>query len=82
MICSLLCKDAKFKPPSLKNTDFFLAWALLNLNDCHERKIWGCPAFCDEIGVHANAALRIDPVIKNTCLSDVTGGSAVFYDTN
>jgi tetrathionate reductase subunit A len=32
-------------------------------------------------GIHANAALRIDPVIKNTCLSDLTGGSAVFYDT-
>jgi anaerobic selenocysteine-containing dehydrogenase len=32
-------------------------------------------------GVHANAALRVDPVIKNTCLSDLTGGSAVFYDT-
>ena len=32
-------------------------------------------------GIHANAALRIDPVTKNTTLSDVTGGSAVFYDT-
>ena len=32
-------------------------------------------------GIHANAALRIDPHIKNTCLSDLTGGSAVFYDT-
>ena len=32
-------------------------------------------------GFHANAALRIDPVIKNTCLSDLAGGSAVFYDT-
>jgi anaerobic selenocysteine-containing dehydrogenase len=32
-------------------------------------------------GIHANAALRTDPVIKNTCLSDLTGGSAVFYDT-
>jgi anaerobic selenocysteine-containing dehydrogenase len=32
-------------------------------------------------GIHANAALRVDPVIKNTCLSDLTGGSAVFYDT-
>ncbi|HWP60228.1 MAG TPA: molybdopterin-dependent oxidoreductase [Candidatus Acidoferrales bacterium] len=32
-------------------------------------------------GVHANAALRVDPVIENTCLSDLTGGSAVFYDT-
>jgi anaerobic selenocysteine-containing dehydrogenase len=32
-------------------------------------------------GIHANAAFRIDPHIKNTCLSDLTGGSAVFYDT-
>ena len=32
-------------------------------------------------GIHANAAMRIDPHIKNTCLSDLTGGSAVFYDT-
>ena len=32
-------------------------------------------------GIHANAAFRTDPVIKNTCLSDLTGGSAVFYDT-
>jgi hypothetical protein len=23
----------------------------------------------------------VDPVLKNTCLSDLTGGSAVFYDT-
>ena len=32
-------------------------------------------------GIHANAVLRVDPVIKNTTLSDLTGGSAVFYDT-
>ena len=32
-------------------------------------------------GIHANAALRVDPVIKNTTLSGLTGGSAVFYDT-
>jgi hypothetical protein len=32
-------------------------------------------------GIHANAALRVDPVLKNTTLSDLTGGSAVFYDT-
>jgi len=32
-------------------------------------------------GIHANAAMRVDPVLKNTCLSDVTGASAVFYDT-
>jgi anaerobic selenocysteine-containing dehydrogenase len=33
------------------------------------------------LGLHANAAMRVDPVLKNTCLSDVTGASAVFYDT-
>jgi anaerobic selenocysteine-containing dehydrogenase len=32
-------------------------------------------------GIHANAAFRTDPVITNTCLSDLTGASAVFYDT-
>ncbi|MBI3977309.1 MAG: molybdopterin-dependent oxidoreductase [Chloroflexi bacterium] len=32
-------------------------------------------------GIHANAAMRIDPVIKNTTLGDLFGGSAVFYDT-
>lgn len=32
-------------------------------------------------GLHANAAMRVDPVLKNTCLSDLTGASAVFYDT-
>jgi anaerobic selenocysteine-containing dehydrogenase len=32
-------------------------------------------------GLHANAALRVDPHVKNTTLSDLTGGSAVFYDT-
>jgi anaerobic selenocysteine-containing dehydrogenase len=33
-------------------------------------------------GIHANAAMRVDPVLKNTCLSDPVGASAVFYDTN
>ncbi len=32
-------------------------------------------------GVHANAALRTDPHLKNTCLTDSVGASAVFYDT-
>jgi tetrathionate reductase subunit A len=32
-------------------------------------------------GLHANAAMRVDPVLKNTCLSDVIDASAVFYDT-
>jgi hypothetical protein len=26
--------------------------------------------------------MRIDPHMKNTTLGDLTGGSAVFYDTN
>ncbi|MBF0509031.1 MAG: molybdopterin-dependent oxidoreductase [Deltaproteobacteria bacterium] len=32
-------------------------------------------------GIHANAAMRVDPVLKNTGLVDVTGGSAVFYQS-
>jgi tetrathionate reductase subunit A len=32
-------------------------------------------------GVHANAAMRIDPYLGNTTLVDPVGGSAVFYDT-
>jgi tetrathionate reductase subunit A len=32
-------------------------------------------------GIHGNAAMRIDPVIKNTTLGDLVGGSVVFYDT-
>ncbi len=32
-------------------------------------------------GVHLNAAMRVDDHMKNTTLSDVVGGSAVFYDT-
>ena len=32
-------------------------------------------------GLHGNAAMRVDPVLGNTCLEDPTGGSAVFYDT-
>ncbi len=32
-------------------------------------------------GLHGNAAMRVDPYLKNTCLSDTVGGSAVFYDT-
>jgi len=32
-------------------------------------------------GIHANAAIRTDPEITNTCLVDKIGGSAVFYDT-
>jgi tetrathionate reductase subunit A len=32
-------------------------------------------------GLHANAAMRVDPVLRNTTLSDVVGGSAVFYQS-
>jgi hypothetical protein len=32
-------------------------------------------------GVHANAAMRVDPVLKNTGLVDCVGGSAVFYQS-
>jgi len=32
-------------------------------------------------GFHANAAMRLDPVLKTTPLTDPVGGSAVFYDT-
>jgi len=33
-------------------------------------------------GFHGNAAMRLDPHLNNTCLADLTGGSAVFYDTS
>jgi anaerobic selenocysteine-containing dehydrogenase len=32
-------------------------------------------------GVHANAAMRLDDHLKNTCLIDPVGGSVSFYDT-
>jgi len=32
-------------------------------------------------GVHANAAMWIDPYLKNTCMLDPVGGSVSFYDT-
>jgi len=32
-------------------------------------------------GLHANAAMRVDPFLGNTTLIDPVGGSAVFYDT-
>jgi hypothetical protein len=31
--------------------------------------------------LHGNAAMRVDPVLKNVTLTDLAGGSAVFYDT-
>lgn len=32
-------------------------------------------------GVHVNAAMRLDPYLKNTCLEDLVGASVAFYDT-
>lgn len=32
-------------------------------------------------GVHANAAMRLDPYLKNVCLQDLVGASVAFYDT-
>jgi anaerobic selenocysteine-containing dehydrogenase len=32
-------------------------------------------------GVHANAAMWVDPHLKNTCMLDPIGGSVSFYDT-
>jgi anaerobic selenocysteine-containing dehydrogenase len=32
-------------------------------------------------GVHANAAMAIDPHLKNVCLQDLVGGSVSFYDS-
>lgn len=32
-------------------------------------------------GFHGNAAMRVDPHLGNVTLSDLAGGSAVFYDT-
>jgi anaerobic selenocysteine-containing dehydrogenase len=33
------------------------------------------------VPLHANVVMRADPVTKNVTLSDLVGGSAVFYDT-
>lgn len=33
-------------------------------------------------GIHANAAMAIDPYLKNTCLEDLVGGSVSFYDSH
>lgn len=32
-------------------------------------------------GINCNAAMRIDPHLKNTCLLDLVGGSVSFYDS-
>lgn len=34
-----------------------------------------------QAGFHANAAMRTDPVLQNVTLTDLAGGSAVFYST-
>lgn len=34
-----------------------------------------------QAGFHANAAMRVDPHLGNVTLSDLVGGSAVFYDS-
>ena len=36
---------------------------------------------CRAAGVHANAAIWIDPALKNTCLLDPAGGSVSFPDS-
>lgn len=33
-------------------------------------------------GVHANAAMWVDPALRNTCFVDPVGGSVSFYDTH
>lgn len=33
-------------------------------------------------GIHANAAMWVDPALKNTCFLDPVGGSVSFYDTH
>lgn len=34
-----------------------------------------------QTGIHANAVMRLDPLLSNTSLSDLTGASVSFYDT-
>jgi anaerobic selenocysteine-containing dehydrogenase len=34
-----------------------------------------------QVGVHGNAAMRVDDYLKNTCMVDPVGGSVSFYDT-
>jgi tetrathionate reductase subunit A len=33
-------------------------------------------------GLHANAAMWVDPALKNTCFLDPVGESVSFYDTH
>jgi len=35
-----------------------------------------------QAGLHANAAMWVDPALKNTCFLDPVGGSVSFYDTH
>jgi tetrathionate reductase subunit A len=35
-----------------------------------------------QAGLHANAAICVDPALKNTCFLDPVGGSVSFYDTH
>jgi anaerobic selenocysteine-containing dehydrogenase len=34
-----------------------------------------------QAGIHANAAMWVDPTLKNTCFVDTVGGSVSFYDS-
>lgn len=43
------------------------------------RRVRGDPR--RETGVHANAAMALDPYLQNTCLEDLVGGSVSFYDS-
>ena len=33
------------------------------------------------VGIHANAAMWLDPALKNTCMVNPVGGSVSFYDS-
>jgi len=35
-----------------------------------------------QAGLHANAAMWVDPALKNTCFLDPVGGSVSFYDAH
>ncbi len=53
-------------------------------NGCQDMTIDGIAIEGDVIrrgGINANAAMRVDPVLQNTCLTDPIGASAVFYQS-
>jgi len=54
-------------------------FVLMNRRDARKRGL----AEGDRVRIRSatNAAMRVDPVLGNTCLSDPAGASAVFYDT-